>query len=80
MSALSEMLLDLSQRASTSYMVKLRQLRAYLEITPDEAIIRQINEIDDSRLLKHLIVAGLRKPLYDAYVQHIQEILLKGGQ
>jgi hypothetical protein len=77
-----EMFLKQLQLArGVDWMAIMRHLREYIDATPVEDIIRQINEITDIRLLKYLIAAKPIKPILEATLKRYDELLeeqLKG--
>ena len=65
------------------HMAILRHLREYIDATPIDEVIAQINEINDKMLLKYLIEAKPIKPILEATLRRYDELTekeLKGGE
>ena len=68
---------NLQLARGVEHMAILRHLREYIDATPIEEIIRQINEIKDKMLLKYLIEAKPIKPILEATLRRYDELTLE---
>ena len=74
---------NLQLTRGVEHMAILRHLREYIDATPIDEVIAQINEINDKMLLKYLIEAKPIKPILEATLKRYDELTeqeLKGGK
>jgi len=82
MSALETYTKQVRQMKGTEHMHALDSLRRYMNLTPEEELIQQINMWTDQDMLRTLIEAGVRGDVWRALVRRT-EVLRKeraGGE
>lgn len=71
---LLELLQRCQGRAGIAHKIALEDLRAYLNRTPPDTIIDEMQQISNVPLLKYMMEAGLRWPIYTAFLEHLRKV------
>lgn len=72
--ALEQIALDLANRRQGDRYVIRKVLQDYMQRHPQHYIIEQIRMIEDERVARFLIAAGLTAAMQDALVERVKEL------